>query len=121
DLEESAGGLDEVALLDMEVVAVDDGADGVELEVEDLAHHGALVGLELEELAGHRLGEAVDAGDAVADLDHAADLGDLQLGGELLDFLLDHAGDFVRLDLHGEVLTGVVGRRRGGGGPGTWS
>ena len=34
--------------------------------------------LELEQLAGHRVRQAVDAGDAVADLDDRADLADLQ-------------------------------------------
>src|SRR5262249_54252990 len=76
-LEQAPGGLDDVAFLDGQVVAVNDGADGVLLEVEHLAHHDATAfggGLELEEFAGHRLRQAVDAGDAIADLDHAADL-----------------------------------------------
>lgn len=94
-------------------------ADGVFFEVEDLTHDRALVGLELEEFAGHRVRQAVDAGDAVADLDHASDLGHLELAGELLDFLTNNAGDLVGLDLHGGVLRRAkVGiRRRGGQSP----
>ena len=56
-----------------EVFAEDDGADGVFFEVEDLAH-GAV--LEFEQLAGHGVAQAVDAGDAVADFDDGADFGD---------------------------------------------
>ncbi len=81
--EQAAGRADGVAFLDREVVAVDDRADGVELEVEHLAHDRALVALELEEFAGHGLGEAVNAGDAVTDFDDAADLGDFELRGKL--------------------------------------
>ena len=36
--------------------------------------------LEVDHLAGHDAGEAVDAGDAVADLEHLADLGPRDLG-----------------------------------------
>ncbi len=103
-LEEAAGGLHHVAFLHLQVVAVDDRADGVDFEVEDLAHDRALAGLELEEFAGHGLGEAVDAGDAVADFHHAANLGDLQVGPELLDFLADDGRDFISADLHGMFL-----------------
>src|SRR5918999_362451 len=60
DFEEAAGGLDRVAFLDAEVVAEDDRADRVFLEVEDLAHRAVL---EFEQLAGHRAAEAVDARD----------------------------------------------------------
>jgi hypothetical protein len=57
--------------------------------------------LELDELAGHRLREAVHAGDAVTDLDHLADFGDLELAEYLLDFLANDCRDLVALDLHG--------------------
>ncbi len=65
---------------------------------------GGAVGLELEHFAGHGFGEAVDAGDAVADLDDLTDLGDFQLGGVTFDFLLDDAGDFVGFDFHSGLL-----------------
>ena len=60
----------------LEVVAEDDRADRVLFEVEDLAHRAVL---ELQQLAGHRVAQAVDAGDAVADLDDGADLADPDL------------------------------------------
>jgi hypothetical protein len=52
--------------------------------------------LELEHL--HRGGalEAVDTGDAVADLEHGADLGEVGLDLELLDPLLEDGGDLFR-------------------------
>src|SRR5439155_12921438 len=64
-LEQPAGGLNRVALLDLQVVAEDDGADRLLLQVEHLAHRAVL---ELQQLAGHRVAQAVDPGDAVADL-----------------------------------------------------
>src|SRR5690606_13103335 len=108
--EQAAGALDQVAFLHFQVVAVDDGADGVHLQVHHLAHDGPAAGLELEQLAGHGVGQAVDTGDAVADLDHAADLGDLELVAVLLELGTDDAGDLVGSDLHGglSLYKGVV-------------
>ncbi len=108
DGEETACGGDGVAFLDGEVVAVNDGADGVEFEVEDLSHDGTVGGLELEHFAGHGVGQAVDPGDAVAHLDHAPDIRDLERRGVLLNFVLDDTGDFVGLDLHGGCSACVV-------------
>ena len=79
----------------VQVVAEDDDADRVLFEVEGQADRA--VG-ELDHLAGHHAGQAVDAGDAVADLEHAADLADVDLRRELLDFLLDDGSDFVALN-----------------------
>jgi hypothetical protein len=80
-LEHARGAAHLVALLELEVVAEDDGADVVLLEVQrqrgdDLA--GLLRG-DLEHLAGHRLLQAVDAGDAVLRLDDGADVLDVEL------------------------------------------
>src|SRR5213082_3407074 len=71
-----------VSLLHVLPVAEQRGADIVLFEVE--RDPGDAV-LELEHL--HRGGalEAVDAGDAVADLEHGADLGEVGLDLELLD------------------------------------
>jgi hypothetical protein len=49
--------------------------------------------LELEHLQRHGVLEAVDARDAVADLEHAADLGEIGLDVVLLDPLLQDGGD----------------------------
>ena len=72
--------------LQIEVVAEDDGADVVLLEVQREAADGLVGGRgpELEHLAGHRGGEAVDACDPVLHLEDGADLldvGDGQVGG----------------------------------------
>ena len=69
DLDDPAGGLDRVAFLDRRVVAEDHRADRLLLEVEGHAHDPAG---ELEQLGRQRALEAVDLGDAVADLDHRA-------------------------------------------------
>ena len=60
----------------VEVVAQDDDADRVLFEVEGQAVDAAG---ELDHFAGHDAGQAVDARDAVADLEHAPDLADVDL------------------------------------------
>src|ERR1035437_6132200 len=54
---------------------------------------------ELDQLARHDLFEAVDSGDAVADGDHRADLGDVDGALVVLDFLAQNTGYFVRSNL----------------------
>ena len=95
--QQPARAADFVAFGDLQVVAQDDDADGVLFEVERQADRA--VG-ELDHLLGHHAGEAVHAGDAVADFQHAADVADVDLRRELLDFLLDDGGDFVAIEFH---------------------
>ncbi len=92
NLDDAAGRLDRVAFLDVRRVAEDDGADGLFFEVEGHAHHAAG---ELEQLRREGAGEAVDLGDAVADLDDRADAARLGFGPEGLDRVLDDADDLV--------------------------
>src|SRR5262249_3727931 len=80
-LGDAPGTLDDVALLDGAVVAQQYRAHVVLLEVQDQPVD--LAG-ELEELAGHRLLEAVDPGDPVPDLDDAAHFGEVGLRLEAL-------------------------------------
>ncbi len=96
-VDDRAGALDGLAFLDLAVVAEDHDADIVDLEVERHAAHAVL---ELDHLAGLDVVEAVDAGDAVADREHLADLGDLGLLAEILDLLLEDRGDFCGADIH---------------------
>ena len=56
---------------------------------------------EFDHFARHHAGQSVDAGDAVADLDHAADLADVDARLELLNFLLDDGSDLVGFEFHG--------------------
>src|SRR5262249_34058999 len=83
--------------LDVAVVAEDDDADVVGLEVE---RHAANAAGELDHLAGFHLVEAVDAGDAVADRQHGADFGHIGFDAEVLDLLLEDGGDFRGADFH---------------------
>ncbi len=57
--------------------------------------------LELEHLHGEGVLEAVDPRDAVADLEHGADLAQVRLDVEVLDSLLEDRGDFFRAEFHG--------------------
>ncbi len=66
-----------LALLDERPLAEERRADVVLLEVEGETRDAVL---ELEHLHRHRVLEPVDAGDAVADLEDGADLGQLGLG-----------------------------------------
>ena len=93
DARDAAGAADGLALLDLLPLAEQRGADVVLLEVERDAGDAVL---ELEHL--HRDGalEPVDAGDAVADLEDGADLGEVGLDVEVLDPLLEDRGDLFR-------------------------
>ena len=99
-LDDGAGALDGVAFLDAAVVAEDHDTDVVGLEVE---RHAADAAGEFHHLAGLHLVEAVDAGDAVADRQHLADLRDLGLLAEVLDLLLEDRGDLGGADVHQAV------------------
>ena len=56
---------------------------------------------QLEHLQRHAVVEPVDAGDAVGDGEHGADLGEVGAAGvEALDALPQDRGDLVWLDLH---------------------
>src|SRR6185436_1113691 len=99
DLEQAAGPLDRVALLDVGPRAEQHGADVVGLEVEREPGH---VVRQLEHLERHAVLEAVDARDAVGDRQDRADLGEVRLARvEALDAALEDGRDLVRLDLHG--------------------
>ena len=69
---DAAGAADLVAFLDLGIRPDDHDADRLFFEVQGDAHH-ALLG-ELDQLEGADVAQAVDAGDAVADLDDRADL-----------------------------------------------
>ena len=97
DLGDLAGALDDVALADRLEVAEEHDADVVLFQVEHQAHH---VVAEVEQLAGHGVLQAVDAGDAVAGLEHGAGLGDRDLLVEALDLLADDLTDFFGANLH---------------------
>ena len=86
-------------------VAEERDADVVLLEVEHQPDDAAAA--ELEQLAGHRAGEAVDAGDAVAGREHGAGLGDRDLLVEVLDLLADDLADLFGANLHGGFLSSL--------------
>ena len=96
--EQPAGAADLVAFVDGEEIAEDDHAHGVFFEVEGQAVDAAG---ELDHFARHHAGQAVDARNAVAQLDHAADLADVDARLELLNFLLDDGSDLVGFEFHG--------------------
>ena len=77
-----AGAAHRLALLDLLPLAEERGADVVLLEVEREADDAVL---ELEHLQRDGVLEPVDAGDAVADLQDGADLGEVGLDVVLLD------------------------------------
>ena len=53
----------------------------------------ARLGRKLDQLHGHHTGQAIGAGDAVADLDHRADVHGLERGFKLLDLLFEYRRD----------------------------
>ncbi len=98
--EQPPGRADFLGLLDAQVIAQHHRTDGVLFEVE---HHAGGPAGELEHLARHGLVQPVDAGHAVADLEHLADLGDVELGLVAGDLLFDDRGYLVCLEFHGQL------------------
>ena len=96
-VDDGAGALDGLAFLDVAVGAEDHDADIVALEIQ---RHAFDAVRELDHLAGLDLVEAVDAGDAVADRQHLADLGDFGLLAEIGDLVLEDRGNFGGADIH---------------------
>ncbi len=96
-----AGAADRLALLHVLPLAEERGADVVLLEVERDAGHAVL---ELEPLERDAVLEAVDAGDAVTDLEDGADLREVGLDVELLDPILEDRGDLFGSELQESPL-----------------
>jgi hypothetical protein len=101
DVHDGARAGHRVAFLDARVVAEDDDADVVALEVQRHAAHAG--GGELHHLARHDVLQAVAARDPVADRQHRADLRDVRLGVEASDLLLQDVGNLGRTDVHGQA------------------
>src|SRR4029079_15806369 len=87
---DAAGPADRLALLDLVPLAEQGGADVVLLEVQRDAGDAVL---QLEHLEGDGALQAVDAGDAVSDLQPLAHLRQVGLDVEVLDPLLQQSGD----------------------------
>src|SRR6185369_16847739 len=90
DARDRAAAADRLALADLLPLAEERDADVVLLEVQRDPRHAVL---ELEQLQREAVLEAVDARDAVADLEDGADLGEVGLHLELLDPLAEDRGD----------------------------
>ena len=101
------GGLDLGAFGDVLVVAEHHGADRILLEVQRQPEG---VADELQHFAVARVGEAVDAHDAVGDAHHRADIARLGGGLEFVDARLDQVADFRCLDGHINLLLRALGR-----------
>jgi hypothetical protein len=93
--ENAAGGLDGLAFLDVRALAEDDRADGLFVEVERDTERPVL---ELEQLVDTGVRQAGDARDAVADLEDAAHLRDLDGGLEPLEVLAQRVRDVLRVE-----------------------
>jgi hypothetical protein len=76
--------------MDVTVGAKDHNADIVGFEVQ--RHIARTVG-KLDHLAGLAIVEAIDAGDAITDRQHLANLGDFRLLAKILDLLFEDCGD----------------------------
>src|SRR4029453_10962532 len=93
--EHLTGALDLLALFDLLEVTENHRADAVLVEVQ---RHSQDPAGELEQLLGHHRGQALDVGDAVACVDHRANLFARGFGGETGDILLDRTLDVVSGD-----------------------
>src|SRR5262249_7041850 len=97
DARHLAGAPHRLALLDLLPLAGERSADVVLFEVERKTRDTVL---ELEQLQRDAVLEPVDPGDAVADLQDGADLGEVRLDVVLLDPLTQDRGDLFRAQLH---------------------
>ena len=90
-----------IAFLNAQIVAQDHRADRILIEVEHLPRRAVL---ELQQFAGHGVAQSVDLHDAVAHLQHSADLRNVHLAAILLDLLLDDRRNFIHFELHCRFL-----------------
>ena len=95
--EDATGGAHRVAFADAFVLAQHHSADRVLLEVQCQAED---VAGELEHFAVARIGQAVDAHDAVGHRHDTADVAVFSRAGEVFDPLTDQVADFRCLDRH---------------------
>ena len=100
-VDDLAQAADFVAFGDLGVGAEDHDADVVALEVQGHALHAG--GGELDHFPGFDLIEAEHPGDAVADRQHLADVGDVRLDAEVGDLALEDVRDFGGANVHGEL------------------
>ena len=95
--DDPAGSLDGIAFLDLLEFPEEHRADALLFQVERDAVDTVR---ELEHLARHDVLDAVDPGDAVADRDDAAHLGDVDVDRVAANLLANDLGDFFGLDVH---------------------
>ncbi len=116
-LQQLAGGADGISFFDAGVVAQHHDADGRFLEVERDALDAVL---EFDHLAGHEARQAVDASDAVADLEHSVRLQLRVISGENASIsrwmteLISSALNFMRLSFDqslAKLCEPALGRR----------
>src|SRR3954469_8735898 len=103
--DDAPGALDRIPFLDVGVVAEQHGADALFFEVQRDAEQTVR---ELEHLPGHRVLDAVNPRDAVADRHDGADFGDGDVNGIRPDLVADDLGDFFSLDIHLYSATTVL-------------
>ena len=96
-LEKTSCGSDLVALVEVPEVAQDHRSDLVLLEVQ---REAIRLVRKLEQLARHRVLQAVDLGDAVADGDDPSDVGRHEAGVEILEPFFDDLGYLFGADAH---------------------
>ena len=96
-VDDLAGPLDRVAFLNAAVFTEDHDADVVDFQVQ---RHALDAAGEFDHLTGLNVVEAIDAGHAVANRQHLADLGDIRLVAEILDLVFQNGGDFRGADVH---------------------
>jgi hypothetical protein len=109
--DDGARALDDVAFLDVAVVAENHDADIVGFEVQ---RHALDAARELDHFAGLDVVETVDARDAVADGNDLAHFGHFGRHVELGDLVLEDRGNFGRTNAHRSVLRSSSGPARQG-------
>ena len=97
NLNDSFRSLDCVAFLDVLGITEDRSTNVVFLEIENHSHG---VSRELQQLASHRLVQAMDTGDTVTRGDNGSCFANLDFTPEVFDLFLDNCADFFCFNLH---------------------
>ncbi len=100
-LDHPAGAFGDVALFDLAVLTEENAADIVLLEVQSHAENA--VG-ELDQFHGHDIFQAIDTGDAIANLENLTHFFHIDLFLKLFDLFFENRGNFFWPNFHGNNL-----------------
>ena len=104
------GTADRIAFLNRKVGAENHDADIVGFKVQRHALHAG--GWKIHQLTCHDILQPINAGDAIADTQHSANLSNIRFSVKASDLLLEDFRNFSRTDFHGQAAPFITYCRR---------